>query len=131
MRNRKFEICYDLPTGGYLAPGLLPVDRLDYPWRSTAQDLYFEYRYKFMPKGMLTRFIVKRHRDIYGRKDSQPIHWRHGVLLDYAETRALVQERYFENKITIRLEGTNQKRFLDIIRKTISYKLRRKEVCQE
>ncbi|MEM7537223.1 MAG: leucine-rich repeat protein [Chloroflexota bacterium] len=127
MRNRKFEICYDLPTGGYLAPALLPVDRMDYPWGdrqadrqagTPARNLRFEYRYDFMPKGMFTRFIVKRHQDIYQGSSSQPIHWRHGVLLAYGDTRAIVQEEYFKRKITIRLEGPEQKRFLDIIRKT-------------
>ncbi|MEM7539914.1 MAG: COR domain-containing protein, partial [Chloroflexota bacterium] len=114
MRNRKFDLCYDLPTGGYLAPQLLPVDKVEYSWRSTKSNLRFEYRYKFMPKGMLARFIVKSHHDIY-----EQTHWRYGVLLDYDDTRALVQERYFENKITIVLEGPEQKRFLDIIRHTL------------
>ncbi|MEM7534418.1 MAG: COR domain-containing protein [Chloroflexota bacterium] len=120
MRNRKFDLCYDLPNGGYLAPQLLPVDKIntDKFWRNHQQNLRFEYRYKFMPKGMLTRFIVKRHYDIY-RDDDIQVHWRYGVLLDYEETHALVQEQYLENKITIVLDGPNQKRFFDIIRKTM------------
>jgi small GTP-binding protein len=114
MMNRKFELIYELPSGGYLAPQMLPVDEITYEWRSQEANLRFEYRYKFMPKGILTRFIVKRHKDIY-----QETHWRYGVLLNWEDTRALVGERYFERKITIQLEGSNQRGFLDIIRKTI------------
>lgn len=69
MKNTKFELCYELPAingerQGYLAPQLLPVDEIDYEWRHHENNLRFEYRYKFMPKGMLARFIVKRHADI-------------------------------------------------------------------
>jgi len=114
MKNRKFELCYELPGGGYLAPNLLPVDEQPYEWRSHQDNLHFEYSYQFMPKGILTRFIVRRHKDIF-----QQTHWRYGVLLDYDNTRALVRERYFERKLTIMLEGSNKKGFLEIIRKTI------------
>jgi len=114
MMNRKFELIYELQSGVYLAPQLLPVDEIDYEWRDDKDNLRFEYCYKFMPKGILTRFIVKCHKDIYHETC-----WRYGVLLHWDDTRALVRERYFERKITIRLEGTNQRGFLDIIRKTI------------
>ncbi|MEM7538220.1 MAG: COR domain-containing protein [Chloroflexota bacterium] len=127
MRNSKFEICYELPSNGdnksYLAPQLLPVDKpkhIDSIWRGeyTTPALRFEYRYEFMPKGLLTRFIVKRHHDIHSDEHGQ-CHWRYGVLLDYDNTRALVQERYLDRTISIMLVGDNAKRFLDIIRKTI------------
>lgn len=114
MKDKKFELCYQIGPGQYLAPQLLPVDAVPYEWRTDDNNLHFEYRYKFMPKGMLARFIIKRHQDIY-----QQTHWRYGVLLEYENTRALVRERYFERKITITLEGTNKKGFLDIIRKTM------------
>lgn len=114
MKNRKFELCYDLPSGGYLAPQLLPVDEKNYEWRSHSNNLHFEYRYHFLPKGILARFIVKRHLEIH-----QQTHWRYGVLLEFENTRALVRERYFDRKLTIILEGENKKGFLDIIRKTI------------
>jgi internalin A len=113
MRNQKFDLCFELDRGEYLAPRLLPVDEVNVPWNST-QNLRFEIRYKFMPKGILTRLIVKRNKDIKDQK-----YWRYGVLLEHEETRALIKEKYFEQKITIELEGKFKKEFLAIIRKSI------------
>jgi hypothetical protein len=67
-----------------------------------------------MPKGILSRLIVKMHQDIYENK-----YWRYGVLLRYEKTFALIREKYFENKISVTLSGDNKKDFLAIIRKNI------------
>jgi hypothetical protein len=114
MKNHKFELCFELGDGKYLAPQLLPVDEIDYEWNNK-DNICFEFRYKFMPKGILTRTIVKRNKDIYHNT-----YWRYGVLLQYENTRAIIKERYLENKITIFLEGEHKKEFLSIIRKTIN-----------
>lgn len=116
MLKDKFEMCYALPDSEdeYLIPQLLSEYEMTYAWRSDQHNLRFEYRYKFMPKGLLPRFIVKRHQQIH-----QQTHWRYGVLLDYDETRALVQEHPLAQKITIKLEGKNKKSLLDSIRMTI------------
>lgn len=114
MKNTKFELIFELSEGKYLAPQLLPVDEIEYEWRTNENNLLFEFRYKFMPKGILTRTIVKRNADIY-----KNTYWRYGVLLDYEGTRAFIRERYLENKIIIKLEGTHKKEFLSIIRKSI------------
>lgn len=115
MKNQKFDLCFELNNGEYLAPRLLPVDEIEYPWNVNESSLHFEFRYKFMPKGILTRVIVKQNKDI---KDEN--YWRYGVLLEHEDTRAIIREKYFENKITIRLEGKYKKEFLAIIRKTIN-----------
>jgi hypothetical protein len=67
-----------------------------------------------MPKGILSRLIVKMHNDIFDNK-----YWRYGVLLKYDNTYALIKEKYFENKVTISLSGENKKDFLAVIRKNI------------
>lgn len=113
MKNRKFELCFQLPSGEYLAPQLLPVDEIQFTWKTKHNNLHFEYKYKFMPKGILTRFIVKRNQDI-----SNNLYWRYGVLLESEDTRAIIREKYFDRKITITLEGSNKKEFLGVIRKT-------------
>jgi internalin A len=114
MKNTKFELIFELCEGKYLAPQLLPVDEIKYEWRTETSNLLFEFDYKFMPKGILTRTIVKRNADIY-----KNTYWRYGVLLEYEDTRAIVRERYLENKIIVKLEGAHKKEFLSIIRKTI------------
>jgi small GTP-binding protein len=114
MRNKKFDLCFELKNGDYLAPRLLEVDEIALNWIPNADSIKFELRYKFMPKGILSRLIVKMHNDIYDNK-----YWRYGVLLKYDNTYALIKEKYFENKVTINLSGDNKKDFLAVIRKNI------------
>lgn len=114
MKNHKFELCFELRPGHYLAPQLLNVDEIPYEWRTHLNNFHFEYRYPFMPKGMLTRLIVKLHPFIH-----EGTNWRYGVLLEYKDTRALVREHYFDRKIHITLEGSFKKEMLRMIRQTI------------
>ena len=103
-----------LKNGDYLVPRLLAVDEIDLEWNPEGEFSLFELRYKFMPKGILSRLIVKMHQDIYNNK-----YWRYGVLLKYEDTFSLIREKYFENKISILLNGPDKKEFLAIIRKNI------------
>lgn len=114
MRNKKFDLCFELKDGDFLVPRLLPVDEVNLEWEPDEKSSKFELRYKFMPKGILSRLIVKMHNDIHQNK-----YWRYGVLLKYEDSFALIREKYFENKITITLSGENKKDFLAIIRKNI------------
>lgn len=114
MKNTKFELCFEIKPGHYLAPQLLPVDEIDYEWNGSVPQLHFEYRYHFMPKGILTRLIVKRHKDIYNE-----MHWRYGVLLERENTRALIRELYFDRKISIVIEGEQTQAMLEVLRQTM------------
>ncbi len=115
MKNKKFDLCFELESGEYLAPRLLPVDEIDHDWDTNPINTKFEIHYKFMPKGIVARLIVKLNKDILQDK-----YWRSGVLLEYENTKAIIKEKYFENKITIELSGDNKKEFLAIIRKTLN-----------
>ena len=115
MKNRKFDLCFELPNNEYLAPRLLPVDEVNHTWESLAENMKFEFEYKFMPKGILTRLIVKMNSDIYDNK-----YWRYGVILKSDGTKAIIREKYFENKISIELTGTNKREYLFYIRKVIN-----------
>ncbi len=114
MRNKKFDLCFELENGDYLVPRLLAVDEIELDWTPSGEVSLFEMRYKFMPKGILSRLIVKMHQDIFNDK-----YWRYGVLLKYESTFAIIREKYFENKITIMLSGSERKEFLTIIRKNL------------
>jgi internalin A len=115
MKNRKFDLCFELSSTEYLVPRLLPVDEIDNSWESSAENLKFEIHYKFMPKGILTRLIVKMSQDIYDNK-----YWRYGVILEYMNTKAIVREKYFESKISIELSGQYKREFLFMIRKALN-----------
>lgn len=115
MKNKKFDLCFELTNGDFLIPRLLPVDEIDHDWVHLAENLKFEIHYKFMPKGILTRMIVKMNQDI-----DRELYWRYGVLLQYEGTKAIVREKYFENKISIELTGQHGREFLFMIRKAIN-----------
>jgi internalin A len=115
MKNRKFDLCFELKENEYLVPRLLPVDEIDHNWIASPENLKFEIHYKFMPKGILARLIVKMSQDIY-----QNMYWRYGVILEYMNTRALIREKYFENKISIELSGQFRREFLFMIRKSLN-----------
>ncbi len=115
---KTFKVCYEIPqrNGNYIAPHLLLPDQPEYDW-DASQNLTLRYRYKgFMPKGILTRFIVERHELI--ENVSQPdaaLVWKNGVVLKRDRARAEIIERYQDREIRIRLSGTNQRDFLVIL----------------
>jgi hypothetical protein len=107
-----YNLCFELSDGsGFIAPDLLPPDRPENLQWTLESALLFEYRYKFMPAGMLSRFIVKSHSFI---KDN--LFWKYGTVLTYDNTETLVEEDYINNKIKISLKGENKKGLLSAVR---------------
>ncbi|MCA9943984.1 MAG: leucine-rich repeat domain-containing protein [Anaerolineales bacterium] len=104
----RFQLCYQLPgDGDYIAPQLLSENKPHYPW-DEADNLQLRFRYPtFMPKGILTRFIVATHRLIA----NQDWVWKTGVILQDADARAEIIEHYQRREITVRVQG-GQKRDL-------------------
>ena len=115
MKNTKFDLCFEVSDKKYLVPRLLPVDQIEYSWNEQNVTARFEYRYKFMPKGILARLIVKLNEDIFENN-----YWRYGVKLNFENTYALIREFYFENKIVISLYGDAVKEYLFTIRKAFA-----------
>jgi internalin A len=106
MAKDNFEVSYPLPesTGEYIAPQLLSEKQPTYKWKSE-NSLKFRYSYSFMPKGIITRFIVRLHEDIE-YQDGEGIVWKNGVVLKdkYTGTMAQVREmkvaeKGFERKV--------------------------------
>ena len=115
---KEFKVCYEIPhhKGNYIAPHLLQKDPPNYDWDNN-QNLILRYRYKiFMPKGILSRFIVEMHQNI--ENVSEPnlaLVWKYGVVLNRGNTRAEITERTHDREIRIRLSGSGQRDFLTII----------------
>jgi len=107
----RFQLCYQLPgTEAYIAPQLLSPTRPAYEWES-ADGLVLRYDYDFMPKGILTRFIVAVNHLIA----DQNLVWKSGVILAREGARAEVIEDYPRRKITVRLNGTDSRSLLAIV----------------
>ncbi|MBW4464263.1 MAG: leucine-rich repeat domain-containing protein [Pegethrix bostrychoides GSE-TBD4-15B] len=116
---KAFKVCYEIPRrdGHYIAPHLLSPDAPAYDWDSS-HNLILRYRYKgFMPKGILTRFIVELHKLIENVSDpDKALVWKTGVVLvSPNRARAEIIEDYRNRQIRIRLSGSHQRDFLAVL----------------
>ncbi|MCV3214843.1 CHAT domain-containing protein [Plectonema radiosum NIES-515] len=108
----RFKLCYPIPdsAGNYIAPQLLDINQPHYIWEKS-HNLILRYKYDFMPKGMLTRFIVETHPWI----EQQNLVWKSGVVLNKDQTRAEVIEDYNQKEIKIRVAGNRKKELLAVV----------------
>jgi internalin A len=110
-----FKLCYEIPglSGTYIAPQLLTPNQPKYDWYEL-DNLLLRYEYEFMPKGILTRFIVEMHNYI----EKQATVWKRGVVLIKDGARAEVIElyRYHKGEIRIRISGKRKRDLLTTIR---------------
>jgi hypothetical protein len=103
----KFKLCYKIPGSqeSYIAPQLLTENQPLYDW-DASDNLLLRYTYEFMPKGILTQFIVATHPVI---ADHRCV-WKSGVVLEKDQTRAEVIEYYGRREIRIRVAGKHKKK---------------------
>lgn len=110
-----FKLCYEIPNSPktYIAPQWLTPNQPHYTW-DESDNLLLRYKYEFMPKGILTRFIVEMHSWI----EKQSCVWKSGVVLSKDGNRAEVIElyRYHKGEIHIRVSGNRQRNLLTKIR---------------
>lgn len=115
---KEFKVCYEIPRrrGEYIAPHLLSPEMPVYEWDNPS-FLRLHYDYKtFMPKGILTRFIVEMHREIENVSDpNNALVWKSGVVLKSGSTRALVVEQYSQRKMMIQVSGNRPRDLMTII----------------
>ena len=107
----RFKLCYQIPgiKDTYIAPQLLTKNKPEYKWDET-DNLILRYTYEFMPKGIITQFIVAIHKKIM-----RELVWRSGVILanDYAQAEVI--EYYDKKEIKIRISGKNKRDLRTII----------------
>ena len=112
-----FQLCYPLPDQPhqYIAPQLLGTEVPTYGW-DAERNLHLRYRYPvFMPRGLLSRVIVKLHKYI----EDQRLVWRAGVVLRDAQARAELLELRGLREIRIRFAGQFQRDLLMHIVRTL------------
>ncbi|MGK7895834.1 MAG: COR domain-containing protein [Xenococcus sp. (in: cyanobacteria)] len=110
---RKFQLCYEIPHNKdtFIAPQLLSNNQPEYEW-DESNNLILRYAYPdFMPKGIISRFIVVMHQYI----DQQKCVWKSGVILNKDNTKAEVIENYGKREIIIRVTGSDKRGFVAII----------------
>ncbi len=108
----KFFLTYEIDrSGNYIVPEKLPSASPEYPWDS-AGNIYLQYAYDlFMPKGIMSQFIVEMHRYI----SNHDLVWKRGCVLEREGAVAEVIESYDARRIAIRLSGKNKRDFMTII----------------
>jgi hypothetical protein len=106
-----FKLCYQIPNSkdNFIAPQLLENNRPKYVWNSN-ENMLRRYSYEFMPKGILSQFIVSMHQMIANEYSSV---WKTGVVLEeyknQVESQAEVIENYGRREIYIRVAGKRKK----------------------
>ena len=110
----KFELIYQLPDvseATWLVPQHLPPSRppqLD-TWARTG-DLMLTYRYTFLPRGLVSRLIVRMHRYV-----KQPeLCWSSGALFEHGTAAVLVQTES-SRAITLRARGVERQALLSVL----------------
>jgi internalin A len=107
----KFQLCYQLPEREeFIAPQLLSAARPAYKWDDN-KNLIVQYQYGFMPKGLITRFIVGSHHLIA----DQSLVWKSGVVIERDRVRGEVIEDYQGRKIVVRISGPDTRGLLAIV----------------
>lgn len=116
----KFELCYRLPDleeEMYLIPHLLSVTEPDIKWDDT-NNLQLRYHYEFMPKGLLSRLIVRLHR--YLLKPTEEA-WKTGVVFHRQGAKAKLVETYGTRNFFLRATGAEAKALITIISDEIDH----------
>ncbi len=110
---QKFKLCYEIRNQPqhYIAPKLLKDKAQKYEWQ-VSDLLLLRYKYYFMPKGILSQFIVEMHE--YIANNYQWV-WKVGVILEKDNTQAEIIEYYGKREIHIRVHGNNKKELLNIV----------------
>ncbi len=114
----KFELCYPAPEDKnlFIVPSLLPDTRsANSDWPVDAADMQLWYEYSFMPKGIVTRLIVRQHQLL----ESPPTVWKRGAIFAIENARAEVTESFREKRISIRASGKQAKALLTILAREI------------
>jgi Leucine-rich repeat (LRR) protein len=112
----KFELCYklsDQPTDTWLAPQLLspstPEALKDWP---QADDLVLTYQYDFLPKGLISRLMVRMHRFVRQPDRS----WRSGAYFEHGQSELLARVTSpVGQEIELRARGPERKGLLSVI----------------
>ncbi|MEL7423344.1 MAG: leucine-rich repeat domain-containing protein [Bacteroidota bacterium] len=118
---QEFKLAYPLPDGKeYVTPLLLPTGPppgWELPATDARIELYIEY--KFLPKALLTQFIVSRHADI---DKEQTLVWRNGVVLRWS-TDTIAEVKAFKSRgrdaLYIRSQGTDRQALLTAILRSL------------
>jgi len=116
---KQFKLAYQLPgKEEFVTPPLLPPASPEGFLLSDLDSLELYIEYEFLPKALLTQFIVTRNADI---AEGRTLVWRYGVILKWdGEALAEVSKTKLQGRdaFRIRTQGNNRKGMMTVILKT-------------
>ena len=83
MTKNNFDICYESSEGNYVAAQLLPDNAPPYIWHKKNGALQFRYQYPIMPKGLMSRLIVRLSDFIERDEKGVEMVWKKGAILRF------------------------------------------------
>ncbi len=111
---KKFELCFNIrETEEYIIPELLNNKSFEYEL-PFYEKLSVKYQYEFMPKGIITRLIVRIHDLI---KDD--LYWKNGIIISSKGTEAIITSDGFNSSINICIGGYDKNGLSNIITREI------------
>ena len=107
----EFELCYRVEGDdhAYILPQRLPSENQSFDWNEPGYTSV-QYRYKFIPKGILTRLICRLHSRIEKDPAFGERVWCDAVIFTLPDGRGRVIAREVYNGNIIELRATGEKR---------------------
>ena len=105
MEADLFELCFQVPNppwdkpGLRLIPELLPPNEPAHGIRPET-SLNLEYHYRYLPTGLMPRFIVRMHNAV-----AEQTCWKNGVVLRIDGRRVVVRSSREQKKVFVSVEG--------------------------
>ncbi len=97
MTKDNFDICYEASPGKYVAAQLLPDAAPNYTWHNN-DALQFRYQYPIMPKGLMSRLIVRMSNFIErDAKTHEQVVWKKGAVLQMPFNNEICRIRLLED----------------------------------
>lgn len=116
----KFELCFRLPDSKverYLTPHLLSAQTPNLKWEER-DNLELRYHYDFMPKGLISRLIVRLHRYLTNPEQEA---WRTGAVFHRQGAQARLIETYGTRNLFLRARGVEAKALVTLISDEIDH----------
>jgi internalin A len=103
--------------GDYIIPARLPSMPIESRWKDDESYLRLEYRYEFMPKGMVNQISADLSRYIISNNEV----WNNAVNFKFEnnETLCQVEEDFHNRKISIKAKGRDARGLIIMIKNSL------------